>query len=84
MLVADGLALGEAAGADRFHLVGHDWGGVVAWALGRRAAMTTGRWVTGPYRLDVLDGAGHWLPEHHAAELARLVLDHLEDRAPAS
>jgi len=204
-LVADVLALAEAAGADRFHLVGHDWGGVVAWALagqhpervvtltsvstphprafaaalvtsaqllrsayiglfriprlpelalgarglrglrflltrgglapewadrytralaepgalsaalawyraatpfgvglppvpvptrylwgsgdpalGRRAAMTTGRWVTGPYRLDVLEGAGHWLPEHHPQELAQLVLDHLKDRAPAS
>jgi pimeloyl-ACP methyl ester carboxylesterase len=204
-LVADVLALAEAAGADRFHLVGHDWGGVVAWALaarhpdrvltltsvstphprafaaalvtsaqllrsayigffriprlpelalgargqrglrflltrgglarewadryasamaepgalsaalawyraatpfgvgvplvtvptryvwgsgdpalGRRAATITGRWVTGPYRLDVLEGAGHWLPEHHPEELARLVLDHLEARAPAS
>jgi pimeloyl-ACP methyl ester carboxylesterase len=203
-LVADVLALAEAAGEDRFHLVGHDWGGVVAWALaarhpervvtltsvstphprafaaalvtsaqllrsayvgffriprlpelalgarglrglrylltrsglapewadrytralaepgalpaalawyraatpfgvgvppvavptryvwgsgdpalGRRAAMLTGRWVTGPYRLDVLEGAGHWLPEHHPQELAQLVLDHLEDRAPA-
>jgi pimeloyl-ACP methyl ester carboxylesterase len=203
-LVADVLALAEAAGADRFHLVGHDWGGVVAWALagqhpervvtltsvstphprafaaalvtsaqllrsayigffriprlpelalgarglgglrflltrgglapewadgytralaepgalsaalawyrastpfgvgvppvavptryvwgsgdpalGRRAAMTTGRWVTGPYRLDVLEGAGHWLPEHHPRELAKLLLDHLETRAPA-
>jgi pimeloyl-ACP methyl ester carboxylesterase len=36
-----------------------------------------------PYRLDVLEGAGHWLPEHHPQELAQLVLDHLEDRAPA-
>jgi pimeloyl-ACP methyl ester carboxylesterase len=204
-LVADVLALAEAAGADRFHLVGHDWGGVVAWALagqhpervvtltsvstphprafaaalvtsaqllrsayigffriprlpelalgarglrglrflltrgglapewadrytralaepgalsaalawyraatpfgvavppvpvptryvwgsgdpalGRRAATITGRWVTGPYRLDVLDGAGHWLPEHHPEELARLILDHLEAWARAS
>lgn len=30
-LVADVLALADAAGADRFHLVGHDWGGQVAW-----------------------------------------------------
>jgi len=30
-LVADVLALADAAGADRFHLVGHDWGGAVAW-----------------------------------------------------
>ena len=32
-LVADVLALADAAGARTFHVVGHDWGGVVAWAL---------------------------------------------------
>jgi pimeloyl-ACP methyl ester carboxylesterase len=37
----------------------------------------TGRWVAGPYRLDVLEGAGHWLPEHHPEELAELLLEHL-------
>lgn len=31
LLVADVLALAEAAGAERFHLVGHDWGGQIAW-----------------------------------------------------
>ena len=46
-------------------------------ALGRRAATTTGRWVAGPYRFDVLRRAGHWLPEHHAEELATLLLEHL-------
>ena len=30
-LVADILALADTAGAQRFHLVGHDWGGAVAW-----------------------------------------------------
>lgn len=30
-LVADVLALLDAAGLDRAHLVGHDWGGAVAW-----------------------------------------------------
>jgi hypothetical protein len=35
-LVADVLALAKAAGAARFHLVGHDWGGAVAWALAGR------------------------------------------------
>jgi pimeloyl-ACP methyl ester carboxylesterase len=30
-LVADVLDLADALGADRFHLVGHDWGGQVAW-----------------------------------------------------
>ena len=46
-------------------------------ALGPRAATTTGRWVTGAYRFEVLAGAGHWLPEHHAQELGRLLLEHL-------
>ncbi|WP_337062813.1 alpha/beta fold hydrolase [Kineococcus sp. G2] len=32
-LVGDVLALADAAGAGRVHVVGHDWGGVVAWAL---------------------------------------------------
>jgi pimeloyl-ACP methyl ester carboxylesterase len=31
--VADTLALVDASGADRVHLVGHDWGGAVAWAF---------------------------------------------------
>jgi pimeloyl-ACP methyl ester carboxylesterase len=30
-LVADALALADALGAHRFHLVGHDWGAIVAW-----------------------------------------------------
>jgi pimeloyl-ACP methyl ester carboxylesterase len=46
-------------------------------ALGRRAATATARWVSGPYRFDVLSGAGHWLPEHHAQALASLLLEHL-------
>jgi pimeloyl-ACP methyl ester carboxylesterase len=32
-LVADALGFADALGAARFHLVGHDWGGMVAWAL---------------------------------------------------
>jgi len=33
-LAADVLALADAAAVDRFHVVGHDWGGAVAWSLG--------------------------------------------------
>ncbi|MGQ7297100.1 alpha/beta fold hydrolase [Quadrisphaera sp. KR29] len=32
-LVADAVALLDAAGVQRAHVIGHDWGGVVAWAL---------------------------------------------------
>lgn len=37
-LVADVVALLDAAGLDRAHVVGHDWGGVVAWGLAGRHA----------------------------------------------
>ncbi|MGA0556036.1 alpha/beta fold hydrolase [Larkinella sp. VNQ87] len=33
-LVADVMALADLYGADRFHLVGHDWGGLIAWGVG--------------------------------------------------
>jgi pimeloyl-ACP methyl ester carboxylesterase len=49
-------------------------------ALGPRAAVTTGRWVRGAYRFEVLPGAGHWLPERHAGELGRLLLEQLRRR----
>jgi pimeloyl-ACP methyl ester carboxylesterase len=32
-LVADVLGMADAVGADRFDVVGHDWGGAVAWGL---------------------------------------------------
>jgi pimeloyl-ACP methyl ester carboxylesterase len=51
-------------------------------ALGRRATVATARWVAGPYRLHVLAGVGHWLPEQHAAELSGPLLAHLR-RWPA-
>lgn len=35
-LVADVVALLDAAGLARAHVVGHDWGGAVAWALAQR------------------------------------------------
>jgi pimeloyl-ACP methyl ester carboxylesterase len=36
-LAADALAVADSAGATRFSVVGHDWGGAVAWWLGARA-----------------------------------------------
>jgi epoxide hydrolase 4 len=38
MLAADVAALADACGAGRFRLVGHDWGGVIAWAVAARWA----------------------------------------------
>jgi pimeloyl-ACP methyl ester carboxylesterase len=35
-LVSDVLALADALGWDRFHLVGHDWGAAVAWQVAGR------------------------------------------------
>ncbi len=33
LLVQDVIGLADAVGAERFHIVGHDWGAVVAWAV---------------------------------------------------
>lgn len=33
LLVADALAIADALGHARFHLVGHDWGGQLAWLI---------------------------------------------------
>jgi len=46
-------------------------------ALGRKAADLTGRYVTGPYRYEVLEGTGHWIPEA-ADELNPILLAHLQ------
>ena len=35
-LVADALAFADWFGAERFHLIGHDWGGQVAWLTAAR------------------------------------------------
>lgn len=35
-LLGDALAIADALGAPRFHLVGHDWGGQLAWLLAAR------------------------------------------------
>lgn len=33
LLIADAIAMMHARGAERFHLVGHDWGGQLAWLI---------------------------------------------------
>src|SRR5207244_639881 len=35
-LVGDVLGFADALGVERFHLVGHDWGGAVAWQVAGR------------------------------------------------
>ena len=46
-------------------------------ALGRTAAEATADHVSGPYRLEVLEGVGHWIPEEVPDRLSQLLLDHL-------
>ncbi len=60
-LLGDVVALADALGIERFHLVGHDWGGVVAWTAGAKL----------PSRLDklVILNAPH--PEALFAHLLR-------------
>lgn len=45
-------------------------------ALGRKAADLTGRYVQGPYRYEVLDGVSHWIPEEMPDQVAELVVGH--------
>lgn len=47
-------------------------------ALSRRGAELSGRHVVGDYRLAVIEGASHWLPEERPAELAELISDRVE------
>ena len=46
-------------------------------ALGPAAAHATGDHVDGPYRLEVLHGVSHWVPEEAAGRLTELLLEHL-------
>jgi pimeloyl-ACP methyl ester carboxylesterase len=48
-------------------------------ALGRKAADLTGRWVSGPYRYEILRGASHWIPEQHASRVVDLFLEQAEE-----
>jgi len=42
-LIADVFALADVLGIDRFALVGHDWGGAIAWAAALRAVSSSER-----------------------------------------
>ena len=46
-------------------------------AISREAAEGCVHYVSGPYRFEVLDGVGHWIPEVEAEVLNALLLEHL-------
>jgi pimeloyl-ACP methyl ester carboxylesterase len=49
-------------------------------ALARRGAELTAEYVDAPYRLEILEGATHWIPTQRPERLARLVLDRVGQR----
>jgi pimeloyl-ACP methyl ester carboxylesterase len=51
-------------------------------SLGRDAAEATASLVEGPYRFEVLEGVGHWIPELAADRFTGLLLDHLTSPNP--
>jgi pimeloyl-ACP methyl ester carboxylesterase len=51
-------------------------------ALGRRAVEATARQVDGPYRLEVLAGAGHWLQFERPVEVSRSLTQAAIHRGP--
>jgi pimeloyl-ACP methyl ester carboxylesterase len=46
-------------------------------AFGPTAAQETRRWVSGPYRFEILQGVSHWVPEEAPETLSGLMLQHL-------
>jgi pimeloyl-ACP methyl ester carboxylesterase len=45
--------------------------------LAASTAEATARFVTGPYRVEVLEGVGHWIPELAPERFSQLILEHL-------
>ena len=41
--------------------------------------MATAKYVTGPYRFEMLEDISHWVPEEAAARFAPLLIQHLLD-----
>ena len=46
-------------------------------AIAREGAELTGRHVDAPYRFEVIEEIGHWIPELAAAEFSAMLLEHL-------
>ncbi|MHB1486304.1 MAG: alpha/beta fold hydrolase [Acidimicrobiales bacterium] len=60
---------------------------LMVWSLGdkflhRRGAEETGRFCRGPYRLEVIEGGSHWLPETHSELLGQLIANHVVANTP--
>ncbi len=69
------LAAGDRVGTVRVPTL-HVWGDRDV-ALGRAAIEASSAFVAAPYRLEVLDGATHWLPEQEADRIAELLTAHV-------
>jgi len=50
--------------------------------IGREAAEATADYVAGPYRLEVLEGVSHWIPEMAADAFTPMLVDHLTGSTP--
>ena len=46
-------------------------------ALGRVGTDATAEWVDAPYRLEVLEGVGHWIPEEAADQVGPMIAGHI-------
>lgn len=46
-------------------------------AFGSTAAFATEKWVSGPYRFEMLEDVSHWVPEQAPEALTALLLEHL-------
>lgn len=71
------LRLGPGTAVDRVRVPTlHLWGRHDP-TLGATGTYATSREVRAPYRLVVLEDAGHWLPETHADQVLAALLEHL-------
>ena len=46
-------------------------------ALGRAGTDATAEWVDAPYRLEVLEGVSHWIPEEAADRIGPMIREHI-------
>ncbi|MCW4352488.1 alpha/beta fold hydrolase [Hoyosella sp. YIM 151337] len=56
----------------------HVWGRADP-AIGRKGAELTADYVSAPYKLEVLDNVGHWIPEEAPDAFARIIIERATD-----